>query len=59
MLQGLPVLQRRLDSTERSPELDLILTPWRNGPSPKIDQHVPSQHLITTNVLTHVRTTRR
>jgi len=43
MLRGLPVLQRRLVSTEDPKELDLTLTPMVDGPSLKLDQ-IESSH---------------
>ena len=46
MLRGLLMLQRRLDSTDGSQELDLAPTPLVDGPSLKLDQHESSHSHI-------------
>ena len=46
MLWGLPTLQRRLDSTNGSLELDVAPTPLVNEPPLKLDQYESSHSRI-------------
>jgi hypothetical protein len=50
MLQGLPVLQRKLDYAEGSLKSNLTSTPLVDDTFPKIDQREPS-HSCTLHVL--------
>ena len=50
MLRGLPVLQRRLDSTEVPLKSNLAPTPLMDKPSPELDRH-ESSHSCTLHVI--------